>query len=96
MEQTTTFGLWEAEPIGPFDSTARDEARRLLYEILSGLKDRHREILVLVVFEHQTVSEAAHALGLSLKAAERRLERAYAKFNQALRRYRAEDERRLR
>lgn len=96
VEETTTLGQWGASPLGPFDSTARREARRSLHKILGCLCDSHREILVLVVLEHQTTTEAALALGLTVKAAERRLERAYGKFNKALSRYRAEDARRLR
>jgi RNA polymerase sigma-70 factor (ECF subfamily) len=96
VEETATLSVWGATPVGPFDSAARGEARRLLQRILARLCERHREIFVLVVFEHQTVAEAALALGLTEKAAERRLERAYDKFNKALHRYRAEDERRLR
>lgn len=96
VEETTTLGLWGSPALGPFDSTARGEARRSLQKILACLCESHREILVLVVLEHQSVAEAALALGLTVKAAERRLERAYGKFNKALSRYRAEDERRLR
>jgi RNA polymerase sigma factor (sigma-70 family) len=96
VEETTTLGVWGSTPLGPFDSTARGEARRSLQKILACLCESHREILVLVVLEHQSIAEAALALGLTGKAAERRLERAYGKFNKALQRYRAEDERRLR
>lgn len=96
VEETTTLGAWGSPPLGPFDSTARGEARRSLQKILACLCESHREILVLVVLEHQSISEAALALGLTAKAAERRLERAYGKFNKALERHRAEDERRLR
>jgi RNA polymerase sigma-70 factor (ECF subfamily) len=96
VEETTTLGAWGSIPLGPFDSTARGEARRSLQKLLACLCESHREILVLVVLEHQSIGEAALALGLTAKAAERRLERAYEKFNKALRRYRAEDERRLR
>lgn len=96
VEETTTRGQWGAPPLSPFDSTARGEARRLLQKLLGRLRTSHRELLVLVELEHQTIEEAAFVLGLTVKAADSRLQRARAKFNKAIARYRAEDERRLR
>lgn len=94
VEQTITEAQWATKPLGsPYESAVLNEASRRLEEVMAGLSENHRDVLVLVELEEQSIAEAALVLGLTEKAVERRLSRARAKLERALKHHRARDER---
>jgi len=77
----------------PADEAERREANELLHTLLASLTDEQRDVLVLAVLEQLPVKEAAQALGLHVRACQRRLRAANLAFEQALARYLANDAR---
>jgi RNA polymerase sigma-70 factor (ECF subfamily) len=83
-------GLSEAASVQPLRDGAPDreaeraEARRLVHAALGGLRHDHREVLVLVELEQLTVREAAAALGLHVRACQRRLRASHHALEAAL------------
>jgi RNA polymerase sigma-70 factor (ECF subfamily) len=65
----------------PADEAERREANRLLHAALDALDGEHRESLVLVELEELPVREAAAALGISVRACQRRLQAARRRFD---------------
>jgi RNA polymerase sigma-70 factor, ECF subfamily len=74
----------------PADVAQEREAARLVQSLLEELPEEHRELLVLVELEQLALSEAAQALGLGLRTAQRRLRQARALFDEHLGRVSAE------
>lgn len=74
-----------AQDPGPSADEAIDDRRmrRWLDEILSGLADEHREVLVLVDIEGETMSTAAAVLGIPPGTVASRLRRARELFEAA-------------
>jgi len=69
---------------------------RLLHLLLAQLDDAKREVFVLAELEEMTELEIAEALGENVNTVHSRLRAARKTFDQALQRYRARDEWRLR
>jgi len=97
----------DAEPVDPGTLSAppedrpdaqagRAEAARAVQELLDGLDDAKREVFVLVELERLTLNEIAQILHEPAGTIATRLRAARADFEQAARRRRAQDERRLR
>jgi RNA polymerase sigma-70 factor (ECF subfamily) len=77
----------EPEVSCPAEQAARREASRLVRMILDRLDDQERAVFVLVELEQLSVREAAEATGLRLATCQRRLGRARAAFDLAVRRF---------
>jgi len=56
----------EASEPGPFDLTAREEARRVLHEFLESVEDNRRAVFVLSELEQLSAPEIAQALRANL------------------------------
>jgi RNA polymerase sigma-70 factor (ECF subfamily) len=82
-----------APGISPADEAERREANRVLHAVLAKLKERDREVLVLVDLEELSAREAAQALGIRVRTCQRRLRAARAAFDAALRSYLEPDRR---
>jgi RNA polymerase sigma-70 factor, ECF subfamily len=80
----------------PFEATARREARLVVMGFLDGLRDRDRQLFVLVDLEGESVVEAAAILELKTRHAYKCLERIRRDFEARMARHRAGDEWRLR
>ena len=65
---------------GPFESSARAEALRVLQAFLDGLDDDKRAVFVMVELEQMSVPEAAHALSANLNTVYTRLRAARQAF----------------
>lgn len=78
--------------IGPHDLYAQKEAVATLYEILDGLDEDRRAVLVAVDLEQMSVVEAASALDINLNTAYARLRSARLAFDDAVARRRARGE----
>ncbi len=78
----------------PAEQAERREANRTVSTILSTLSGPHREVFALVELEGISVPEAAEALGIHLRACQRRLRAAREAFNAALEKHLAEERRR--
>lgn len=75
----------QAEPAAsPAEHAERKEAARLVRHVLSRMPDAQREVLVLVELMGLSTSEAAEALGCSLRSSQRLLSRARASFENLL------------
>ncbi len=95
---TQTWGPAAGEqPSAPsaFELCARREASAFLQEFLAQLPESQRDVFVLVDLEQLTIREAAAACSAPFSAAYRRLQIARERFNEAVRRYRAADQRRF-
>jgi RNA polymerase sigma-70 factor, ECF subfamily len=68
----------------PADAVERREANELLHALLAALDDEHREVLLLVEIEQIPVREAADALGIHIRACQRRLQAARSAFEARL------------
>ena len=91
-------GALAAVPSGehdPFESTARQEARRIVGSFLESLPDIDRQLFVLVDLEDASVVEAAAILELGPRRAYKMLDRARRALEATLVRHRAADGRRL-
>ena len=77
----------EPEASCPAEQAARREASRLVHAILDRLDEQERAVFVLVELEQLSVREAAEATGLRLATCQRRLRRARAAFDLAVRRF---------
>jgi RNA polymerase sigma-70 factor (ECF subfamily) len=82
--------------ISPTEEAERREANHTVNAILSTLSDAHREVFVLVELEGIVVQEAAAALGIHLRACQRRLRAAREAFDVALENHLAQERRRTR
>jgi RNA polymerase sigma-70 factor, ECF subfamily len=77
--------LGSFEPVPPPDEAAeRAEALRVIHAVLATLRDEQREVLVLVELEQLSVREASAALGLHVRACQRRLRAAHQALEAAL------------
>lgn len=72
----------------PADVAERTEGLRILAELLDGLSDDKRAVLVLAEIEEMTVPEIAATIGIPLNTAYTRLRRARSDLNDALARRR--------
>jgi RNA polymerase sigma factor (sigma-70 family) len=70
---------------GPDQVVVRDLEARAAVQALHGLRSTDREILMLSAWEDLTGPQIANSLGISVAAAEKRLERAKRRFAVALR-----------
>jgi RNA polymerase sigma-70 factor (ECF subfamily) len=73
----------------PAADAERNEARRVLHEILASLDDDKREVFVLAELEQMTVPEIAEAIGANLNTVYSRLRAARLGFEQAVARRQA-------
>jgi RNA polymerase sigma-70 factor (ECF subfamily) len=73
----------------PAADAERNEARRVLHEILASLDDDKREVFVLAELEQMTVPEIADAIGANLNTVYSRLRAARLGFEQAVARRQA-------
>lgn len=64
--------------------------RRLVQEVLDGLSDAHREVLVLVDLESRTAPEVAEMVGISVGTVYSRVHHARKQFSEGLKARRAE------
>jgi len=80
----------------PDEEVARRQAVHTLHRVLCQLEEPHRELLVLVDLEQLSVPVAASMLGQNASTCYKRLDVARERFNAAVDRERAIDERRLR
>ena len=80
----------------PQDNAERAEAARTLYRLLDELSPDQRAIFVLVELEQMTLPDAAEAVSANVHTAASRLKAARRKFEAALERHRARNERRRR
>jgi RNA polymerase sigma-70 factor (ECF subfamily) len=77
--------LGNVEPApAPDEAAERAEARRVIQAVLATLRDEQREVLVLVELEQLSVREASAALGLHVRACQRRLRAAHQALEAAL------------
>lgn len=84
-----------ADPTGsPHDDVERAQAARVLYRLLDELSPDQRAIFVLVELEQMTLPDAAEAVSANMHTAASRLKAARRKFEAALKRHRAKNERR--
>jgi len=79
----------------PFESTARQEAKRVVSSFLDGLPEIDRQLFVLVDLEDASVVDAAAILELGPRRAYKILDRARRALEATLVRHRAADGRRL-
>jgi len=78
----------------PHDDAERAEAARTLYRLLDELPPDQRAMFVLVELEQMTLPDAAEAVSANVHTAASRLKSARRRFEAALKRQRAKDERR--
>ena len=77
--------LGSFEPVPrPDEAAERAEALRVIHAALATLRDEQREVLVLVELEQLSVREASAALGLHVRACQRRLRAAQQALEAAL------------
>ena len=74
---------------GPEEELIRDQALEVLDEVLAGIPDDLREVLVLVELEGVAVTAMAELLGVPLGTASSRLRRAREAFTDSARRVRS-------
>jgi RNA polymerase sigma-70 factor (ECF subfamily) len=86
--------LTDATANSPYDDAARAEAARTLYRLLDELSPEQRALFVLVELEQMTLPDAAEAVSANLHTAASRLKAARRKFEAAVKRHRAKDDRR--
>ena len=80
----------------PLASAERAQAIRLLYELLAGLDEDRREVLVLAELEQLTGPEIAEALGVNVNTVSWRLRTARRELQAALDRHQARQGRAVR
>jgi len=85
--------LPDARGEAPFEGAARTEALGTLHRILDELSPEQRAAFILVELEQMSVPEAAQALDANIHTVTSRLKTARQKFEAALRRHRASDQR---
>ncbi len=83
MGQPLDDQLRDSTP-GPSESTERLRALRLVEQLLDGMDDDKRAMLVLADIEQMTAPEIAELTGTKLNTVYTRLRRARRQFNQAL------------
>jgi RNA polymerase sigma-70 factor (ECF subfamily) len=84
-----------AREASPFERVEAAEANRLLMSLLDELDDERRVVFVLTELEQMSAPEISVALGLNLNTVYGRLRAARQQFEQALVRYRAQEQRRI-
>lgn len=77
-------------PDCPENAVERLLAARLLMQLLDGLAEQHRTLLVLVELEGLSVAEAAEAIGIPMSTAYKRLANATRLFERAVGRHQAQ------
>lgn len=77
----------------PFEHAARSEAVTTLHRMLDELSPDQRAAFILIELEQMSLPEAATALGANIHTVTSRLKVARQKFEAALRRHRASDQR---
>jgi RNA polymerase sigma-70 factor, ECF subfamily len=85
-----TDAVPDAAP-NPLEVAVRAEAVHLLHEILDGLEEDKREVLVMADLEQMPVPEVAEVLGANVNTVYSRLRTARAEVEQAIARHRARD-----
>lgn len=80
----------------PQELAAKNEAARMMHELLDRLDDEKREVFVLAELEQMSVPEIADAVGINLNTAYSRLRAARQDFEQGVARLRARDGWRMR
>ena len=84
--QARTEGLAPESPSGPEAETLERTESLIIRDVLRGLPEPDREVLQLRVWEDLTAAQIATVVGASVAATEKRISRAYKKFERALRR----------
>ncbi|MGI9667129.1 MAG: RNA polymerase sigma factor [Acidimicrobiia bacterium] len=83
-QKITSLGEGQVE--GPEVAVIRREQDQQVIDVLDGLRDADREILMLSSWEELSAPEIATVLGISVSASEQRLHRARRRFAAALER----------
>ncbi len=94
-EHTSLFEAVLPSNDSPMESAARAEAIAFLYRFLDTLDDDKRAIFVLAELEQVPVTEIAESLGVNPNTARSRLREARARFEKAIARENAKNERSL-
>jgi RNA polymerase sigma-70 factor, ECF subfamily len=81
---------------GPYEQLSNAEASVIAQRILDQLDPDKRTVLVLVELEEMSVAEVADALGTNVNTTHARLRAARKQFTQAVNRYRAKEQWRIR
>jgi RNA polymerase sigma-70 factor (ECF subfamily) len=81
---------------GPYEQLSNAEASVIAQRILEQLDEEKRTVLVLVELEEMSVAEVAEAMGTNLNTTHARLRAARKQFTQAVTRYRAREQWRIR
>ena len=79
-------GLVDGQP-GPQEAAARAEGLRLLEQLLEGLDEAKRDVLILADLEQLTAPEIAQIVGVNPNTVYSRLRAAREQFNEAVARY---------
>jgi RNA polymerase sigma-70 factor (ECF subfamily) len=85
--------LADQRPSGPHEKAARNEASRMLQQLLDELDEEKRAVLILAELEEMAAPEIAEALGVNLNTVYSRLRAARAAFEQAVSRMKARERR---
>jgi RNA polymerase sigma-70 factor (ECF subfamily) len=81
---------------GPYEQLSNAEASVIAQTILDQIDEDKRTVLVLVELEEMSVAEVAEAMGTNLNTTHARLRAARKQFTQAVTRYRAREQWRIR
>jgi len=81
---------------GPYEQLSNAEASVIAQRILEQLDEEKRTVLVLVELEEMSVADVAEAVGTNLNTTHARLRAARKQFTQAVTRYRAREQWRIR
>ena len=81
---------------GPYEQLSNAQAGAIAQRLLDQVDEDKRTILVLVELEEMSVAEVSEAIGLNLNTTHARLRAARKQFTQAVTRYRAKEQWRIR
>jgi RNA polymerase sigma-70 factor (ECF subfamily) len=81
---------------GPYEQLSNAQASAIAQRLLDQVDEDKRTILVLVELEEMSVAEVSEAIGLNLNTTHARLRAARKQFTQAVTRYRAREQWRIR
>jgi RNA polymerase sigma-70 factor (ECF subfamily) len=81
---------------GPYEQLSNAEASVIAQGILAQLDEHKRTVLVLVELEEMSVAEVAEAMATNVNTTHARLRAAHKQFTQAVTRYRAREQWRMR
>jgi RNA polymerase sigma-70 factor, ECF subfamily len=81
---------------GPYEQLSNAEASVIAQQLLDQVDEDKRAVLVLVELEEMSVADVAEAMGTNLNTTHARLRAARKQFTQAVTRYRAREQWRIR